>query len=354
MPDADSHSDLGQGGILLVDKPCGMTSFDVVDRVRRALLAARDSSAPQAAPHRHRRRIKCGHAGTLDPAATGLLVLMYGMGTRLSPFLMGLDKTYTATLRFGVSTDTLDATGKKTEVQPVTCTPRKLESQLSRFLGAQEQVPPAYSAIKWKGQPLYKRARRGESLPRLAPRPIYIHRLTVKQTSWGEAGSEEDLAAPDGLLYEATLEIECSSGTYIRALARDLAATLDTVGYVQGLRRDQVGPFPLAKALALSEDLAAATLINASIALSRALPHLPRLGLSDPEARCIRQGQQPEAHWLNRLVPAANPIPQAITHFTMVDPTGQLVAVGKLTGKAGIPRSAAVFPAPAGEARPCA
>jgi len=355
-----------QGGILLVDKPAGKTSFTIVDQVRRVLaesLAAdpvptpptgsESLAAPQATARR-RRRVKCGHAGSLDPIATGLLILMYGRGTRLSPFLMGLDKSYTARVRFGVSTDTLDVAGQPTEVRPVTCSPRELERLLPRFLGDQEQVPPAYSAIKWQGQPLYKRARRGETLPPLQPRPIHIKRLAIRDSDWGETAASEGLAAPDGLVYELTLEIECSSGTYVRALARDLAVALGTVGYVQRLRRDRVGPFQLADALP-SDGLAdPARMGEILIPLGRSLPHLPRLRLSDQEARCVRQGQQPEVNWLNRLEPAANPGRDDPSHFLMLDLAGDLVAVGALGVDGGGPSSAAVFPASQGKARPCA
>lgn len=360
IPDAAA-----QGGILLVDKPAGKTSFAIVDQVRRVLaqtLAADPEptlpggSAPLADPPvaaRRRPRVKCGHAGSLDPIATGLLILMYGRGTRLSPFLMGLDKSYTASMRFGVSTDTLDVAGQPTEVRSVTCSPRDLEKLLPRFLGDQKQVPPAYSAIKWQGQPLYKRARRGETLPPLQPRPIHIQRLEILDYQWGASKATEGLAAPDGLVYEMTLAIECSSGTYVRALARDLAIALGTVGYVKSLRRDRVGPFQLADALR-SDCLADPTRMrDILIPLGRSLPHLPRLHLSDQEARCVRQGQQPEVNWLNRIEPAANSGRDDPSHFVMLDPAGELVAVCTLGGAGGGPSSAAVFPTTRGKAGPC-
>lgn len=202
-------------GVLLVDKAPDRTSHDVVARVRW-LLGTK----------------KVGHAGTLDPMATGLLVLGIGQGTRLLTHLVGLDKTYLATIRLGLSTTTDDREGEPLG-DPVDATmldPERIEQVLSTLRGDIHQVPSTVSAIKVNGQRAYARARAGEDV-QLAARPIRISRfeVTARRT--------------DGPYLDLDAVVTCSSGTYVRALARDLGAALGVGGHLTALRRTRVGPF---------------------------------------------------------------------------------------------------------------
>ncbi len=357
-------------GIVLVDKPVGLTSFGVVARVRGALTAALAAAPPAGAGAdaaaagpadgdgraggRRARRLKCGHAGSLDPMATGLLVVMCGRGTRLSPFLMGLDKRYRATVRFGVGTDTLDVDGRVTARRPVTFAPEDLARVLPEFTGRLAQVPPAFSAVKRQGRRLYELARRGLELPEIEPKPVTISALELTGAAWGRepaaaaagpADADAAAAAPaqDGLLYEAELTVDCSSGTYVRSLARDLAAALGTVGFVARLRRERVGPFTVAEALPPERLQDGRALAAAIRPLAASLPHLPRLEVSEREARLLAQGGQPEIHWLRRLRPPPPPEPGRELLFAVVGTDGALVAVGRVPAAGGLPRTAAVL-----------
>jgi tRNA pseudouridine55 synthase len=200
-------------GILLLDKPAGQTSFQSLGAVKRRLGTTR-----------------VGHAGTLDRFAEGLLVVLAGRMTRLCAFATSLDKEYVARVVFGRGTDTLDPEGAVTGEGP---TPSRadLEAALPAFLGTIQQLPPAYSAIHVGGRRAYEAVRAGE-VPELAPRPVTIHELVLLE-----------YAPP-----EATLRVNCSKGTYIRALARDLAERLGTVAHLGGLRRVRIGGFRLENA----------------------------------------------------------------------------------------------------------
>lgn len=206
-------------GLLLIDKPRGITSHDVVQRVRRALQTR-----------------QVGHAGTLDPLATGLLVVCAGQATRLSEYLLGHDKRYHATIRLGTETDTYDADGRVTATRPVTVTRSDIDRALDRFVGAIEQVPPMHSAIKVGGEKLYDLARAGREVERPA-RAIMIYAIEVI-----------DFVAPD-----VVIDVQCSAGTYIRSLAHDLGAALGTGAHVAALRRTAAGPFGLDQAIGLAE-----------------------------------------------------------------------------------------------------
>lgn len=211
-------------GFLLIDKPAGMTSHDVVDAVRRAT---------------GERRV--GHAGTLDPFATGLLLVGVGRpATRELGAFVGLPKRYEATFVFGASSDTDDRTGSVTRVGEPPLAATVLET-LPSFVGHVDQVPPRYSAVKVKGRKLYEAARKGEEIE-AKPRAVAIHRLEA-------LGTPE--VRPDGLV-ELPVVIDCSSGTYVRALARDIGAMLGTGGYVESLRRTQIGPFDLSESIPLA------------------------------------------------------------------------------------------------------
>jgi len=205
-------------GILLVDKPGGITSHDVVSRARRRLGTRR-----------------VGHAGTLDPMATGLLVLGAGPATRLLTYLVGLDKTYLATIRLGESTSTDDAEGESTGRYAVDFGDDDLSAAVARLTGDILQRPSSVSAIKVAGKRAYALARAGEAVE-LSPRPVTVHEFAVLNVRRGDDAVDVDV------------RVDCSSGTYIRALARDLGAALGSGGHVTALRRTRVGPFDVSAA----------------------------------------------------------------------------------------------------------
>ncbi len=211
-------------GLFVIDKPSGITSHDVVDAIRRRI---------------HERQV--GHAGTLDPLATGVLVVVVGAATRLAEFMVGHPKTYRFTVRLGVQTDTDDATGQVVEERPVpSLSPEAIVRVLTTFEGTQEQIPPRYAAIRHQGKRLYEWAREGVTVDP-PPRTVTIYRLTLLK--WEPP--------------ELHLEVTCSAGTYVRALARDLAQALGTVGHVTALRRMASGPFRVEDAVPLTELLKA-------------------------------------------------------------------------------------------------
>ncbi len=211
-------------GLLVIDKPSRITSHDVVQHVRRAL------------------RVKqVGHTGTLDPMATGVLVVCVGVATRVSEYLLGHDKAYRATIRLGVETDTYDATGEVVATQPVNIEREALEAALSQFVGATQQTPPMHSAIKRDGQKLYELARAGIEVERES-RSVIMHTIDLI-----------DYQSPD-----VTIDVRSSAGTYIRSLAHDLGAALGTGAHLIALRRTIVGPFGLDQAIGLAEFEAAA------------------------------------------------------------------------------------------------
>jgi tRNA pseudouridine55 synthase len=192
-------------GILVVDKPVGLTSHDVVDIIRRGTNIRR-----------------AGHTGTLDPRASGVLVVLIGPAVRLSEFVSASDKRYQAILRLGYSTDTYDAEGRFTQQAPglVNVTEEQFNEVLQRFVGEIEQTPPAYSAVKVHGRKAYEMAREGEEVE-LAPRKINVFHLEVLE--W----------APP----EVVIDVHCSSGTYVRSLANDVGNALGCGAYLVGLRR---------------------------------------------------------------------------------------------------------------------
>jgi tRNA pseudouridine55 synthase len=252
-------------GWVVVDKPVGPTSTQVVAMVRRLYNAQ-----------------KAGHAGTLDPLASGILPVALGEATKTVPFILDATKGYRFTIRFGVATTTDDAEGTATSTSPVRPSAADIEAMLPRFTGPIEQVPPAFSAIKVDGERAYDLARAGEAVE-LKPRPVTIHsaRLT---------------GCPDG--DHAELEISCSKGTYVRSLARDLALALGTVGHVSALRRVAHGPFREASAIPLDKLTALGHIPPASdtlrthlLPLQTALDDIPALAMSADDASRLRQGQ---------------------------------------------------------------
>jgi tRNA pseudouridine55 synthase len=238
----------GEGGVLLVSKPAGPTSHDVVERVRRSPLAG---------------GAKVGHAGTLDPFATGLLLVLVGRATRVQRFLMALPKTYRAEARFGVVSDTGDPTGQL-EPSGLRTSEAAVRKALPRFTGAVRQRVPLTSAVKVGGERLYRKARRGEPVETLV-RAVHVGRL--------------DLTSFDERQQVAELEIDCSSGTYVRQLIADLGELCGAWAYCRTLERLRIGPFKLAHA---DEEVL--------LPLSEALGFLPERPLNTEEARLARHG----------------------------------------------------------------
>ena len=237
-------------GLLLVDKPGGMTSHDVVDVVRRTL-----------------RTRKVGHAGTLDPMATGLLVLGVGRATRLLRFLGDLPKTYEGSARLGVETTTLDADGHTTAERPVSSTEDDVRSAMTALIGESLQSPPAYSAVKVGGRKLYEAARKGEALE-AAPRPIRVDGFEL--TSF---------RAPD-----IDFLVTCSGGTYVRVLLADVGDALGCGAHLTRLRRTAIGSLDVHDAVVLDR-------IVAPLPIDRAVAHLPRLDLDAEEAIAAGHGR---------------------------------------------------------------
>ena len=237
-------------GLLLIDKPQGITSHDAVDRVRRALGTK-----------------KVGHAGTLDPMATGLLLMGVGRGTRALRFLSDLPKTYEATMLMGVETTTLDAEGEVTRKSLVDATDEQLRSAMEALVGDTMQVPPAYSAVKIGGRRLYEAARKGETVA--APeRPIHVESF--------------DLLARRG--DEADFRVVCGGGTYVRVLAADVGAALGFGAHLTRLRRTRIGPFDVASGLPPDSP-------GRPLPIERAVAHLPRLVLEPDEALAAGHGR---------------------------------------------------------------
>jgi len=247
-------------GVLVIDKPGGqdslVTSHNVVQQVRR-IAGMR----------------KVGHAGTLDPLASGVLVLCLGRATRLVEYLVGRSKLYQATIRLGQSTDTYDAQGEITAERPCHVTPAELEEALEHFRGEIRQEPPMYSAIKRQGQPLYKLARQGIEVDRPL-RKVTIFRLELDAVN----------------LPFIDITVRCSSGTYVRSLAHDLGERLGCGGHITMLRRTAVGHLGLAEAVPLAE-LTAENLLENLLPLQTAVQHLPALQLVFAEADRLRLGQ---------------------------------------------------------------
>lgn len=246
-------------GVLLLDKPAGISSNAALQRARRALGAQ-----------------KAGHTGTLDPLASGLLPICLGEATKFSQFLLDADKGYVATVRFGVRTDTLDAEGAIVSRERVALSRAEVEAALPRFVGRQRQRPPAHAAIKVQGRPLYAYARAGQEVPR-EPRDIEVHALAL--VSW---------SSPD-----AVIDVACSKGTYVRVLAADLGDALGCGAHLAALRRTRTGGFGLDASIALDaleamddgERLAGVLPVNVLVA------HLPQLTVDARSAAAFLHGQ---------------------------------------------------------------
>jgi len=245
-------------GVLLLDKPSGLSSNAALQRARRAFNAQ-----------------KAGHTGTLDPLASGLLPLCFGEATKFARFLLDADKRYTATVRFGTTTTTQDAEGDVLATAPVNLDRAAIEAALRAFRGTIRQVPPAYSALKHQGRSHYEYARAGIDVPRAA-REVRIAALTL--TGW---------TAPD-----ATLAVECSKGTYIRALAADLGAALGCGAHLAALRREATGGFSIGDAIALDvlEAQGPEERMRALLPVDALLAELPRVAVGAADAQRLRDG----------------------------------------------------------------
>jgi len=278
-------------GLLLVDKPSGITSHDAVDRVRRALGIR-----------------KVGHAGTLDPMATGLLLIGIGRATRLLRFLGDLPKTYEGAARLGEETDTLDADGEVVRTRPVTASSAEIGAAMRTLLGESLQTPPAYSAVKVGGRPMYKAARAGEAVE-AEPRPIRVDAFDLL----GRTG-------PD-----LRFRVTCSGGTYVRVLLADVGEQLGCGAHLTSLRRTAIGPFGV-------RDASPPEAPGAPLPVERALAHLPVCVVSAEEAVAVSHGRI--------LGPAGVEGP-----YLVVAPEGRALGVYRDDGAKAVPE---VVLAPAG------
>ena len=244
-------------GVIIIDKPQGWTSMDVCAKLRGIF---------------HEKRV--GHAGTLDPMATGVLPVFLGRATRAVEFAADGAKEYHAVLRLGTVTDTQDVTGTVLETNPFHVTAAEIETVLPRFRGAIEQIPPMYSAIKVDGKKLYDLARKGKKVER-KPRPVTIHAL--------ELG--EQLSATD-----FRLRVECSKGTYIRTLCHDIGQALGCGATMAQLRRTCAAGYTLAQAVTLEQVQGAEDPASLLAPVESYFAHLPALTLTAAQAKCVRNG----------------------------------------------------------------
>lgn len=284
-------------GVLLVDKPAGMTSAEVVRRIK---ALARPS--------------RVGHLGTLDPFATGLLPILIGEATKLAPFLQAGEKQYEGVIRFGVETDTLDRTGAAVRTSEVPVLDAQLLARTAaRFIGRIEQRPPVFSAIKRAGVPLYKLARRGVEVEPPQPREVEIRRL--------------DLEAVDGS--SIRFMAVCSTGTYMRSLARDIGLAIGSAAHLAELRRLRSGPFSVERTVSLDALLTALArcagggVMDELIGLSEALSEMPQAQVDPALARRLRNG---DSRALDGLAPAG-------AKLFKVTSDGLLVAVAEATSR---------------------
>jgi tRNA pseudouridine55 synthase len=286
-------------GVLIIKKETGWTSHDVVAKVRQLLGG-----------------VKVGHAGTLDPAATGVLPVLIGRGTRIAEYLVEWDKEYRAVLRLGESTDTQDATGTVLASRTTdSVTSESIREVVGRFHGSMEQVPPMYSAVKVRGVPLYKSARAGKTIARDA-RSIVIHTLEV------EAIQERDV----------TLRIVCSKGTYVRTLCADIGEALGVGGHMLTLERRRVGPLTIDHALTIDDVVtrhALGRLGNDLLSLDRALDHLGIAVVNEQTADHVRHGAPVPAAKILRWEGTTAAERRSQSPVRIHDTDGCLVAIGK-------------------------
>ncbi len=287
-------------GVLPVDKPAGPTSHDAVAAVRRALKTR-----------------QVGHTGTLDPFASGLLLVCVGAATRLAEYLTGLPKTYVATMRLGQATDTDDLTGEVVASSESWrgLAVEEVEAALRRQVGTVEQLPPVYSAKKVAGERMYAVARRGGEVERKGV-TVEIYAIRVLSAE----------------LPEVTFEVECGSGTYIRAIARDAGEALGVGAHLTALRRTRVGAHDAARAVPLDALQDAERVAAALLTPLEAVSHLPRATVDAAGAKALSFG---------RAVPASGDVPPGVA-VAVASADGALLAVGERDGDVVRPRK--VFP----------
>jgi tRNA pseudouridine55 synthase len=270
-------------GILLIDKPAGITSHDVVGGVRKRLGTRR-----------------VGHAGTLDPLATGLLVVAVGPATRFLQYLPLEPKVYEAEILFGEATNTYDAEGERTPfVEPPSDLSAALDGVLPDYRGLIQQIPPSFSAIKLNGKPLYKLAREGKMVEP-EPRTVHIGEFTITKLEG----------------HRACARIECSGGTYIRSLAHDVGQALGCGAHLTGLVRTKVGRFTLDQAVPLDSVSA-----DCLIPLRDALPPMPLLDVSQAQVEAVREGRQ-----IGQSEPGTSNL------VGLIEPRGNVFSVARVVG----------------------
>ncbi|HYH68304.1 MAG TPA: tRNA pseudouridine(55) synthase TruB [Urbifossiella sp.] len=279
-------------GLLVIDKPGGMTSRDAVNRVQRWFP----------------RKTKIGHTGTLDPLATGVLVVCVGAATRLADYVQAMGKSYASRFRLGATSTTDDADGIVTETGAAPVSRMMVEAVLTRYIGMVEQTPPAFSAMKVDGRRAHALARAGEEV-KLAARLVRIDAVRVVEFAWPWLD----------------VEVDCGKGTYIRSIARDLGAAFGVGGMVQTLRRTRVGPFTAEQGVGVDEkpaDLAARLR-----PMAEALGELPCVTIGADELRRMRMGQAVRFTQLSR-----GRQPPESGAVGVVDETGELIGLGSVAG----------------------
>jgi len=283
-------------GIVVIDKPAGLTSHDVVSEVKRILGAK-----------------KAGHTGTLDPMATGVLPVCINEATKLAQFLSAEKKTYLATMLLGVQTDTQDTEGNVTQKSDRVVPEEDIREALRRMVGKIKQVPPAYSALKHKGKPLYQYARAGE-FPEISAREVEIFSLNVR-----------DISLP-----YVTFDISCSKGTYIRTVCSDVGNALGCGATLSGLRRLQSGFFTEDMALSLKDVPAAEKkkeLLAKMLPMAQSLRIFAAIEVSESLADKLRAGFQPDVEMMRQNV---LPFLAAGDMIKFINPAGHLVAVAEM------------------------
>ena len=293
--DAENVKDSAATGILVLNKPTGITSRKLVDQVARLLP-----------------RSKVGHAGTLDPLATGILIVCVGAATRLVENVQDLPKTYRTLIRLGARSDTLDADGRiEVEASPTIPSSGEIQQAILPLSGTVMQRPPAFSAIKIQGKRAYDLARAGQTLE-LAPRLVRIDRIAVIDYTWPHL----------------ELEIDCGGGTYIRSIARDVGEALGCGGYVETLVRTRTGPFTLEQAIDPAA-LSAESIHGQLRPALDAVPTLPRLELDAGQIEAITQGKRLSTRDLpGELTSSAGQV-------ALLNSEGTLIALGELDPEQG-------------------
>lgn len=286
-------------GILIIDKPAGITSHDVVSRVRRILKTKR-----------------VGHTGTLDPFATGIMVILVGQATRLAQFLDKDEKEYEALVRFGFETETGDRTGKRRDAETAgrgdAVTREEIENVLADFRGEIEQTPPMYSAKKIDGKKLYEHARKGETIDRKTA-AVNIYELEIMSEPPALAGgSIADIET-------VQLRVSCSAGTYIRTLAEDIGRKIGVGAHLAELRRTRAGKFQISRSLTLDSFGALTDPTSALIPMEQVISHLPKIELTDDRIAKTKNGLSTRILDTNFKDGAA---------MQMLDDDGHLIAIG--------------------------